>query len=182
MDRYQFESLISEYIEGELSQSKRKDFEDYLRDHEDGRIQVESVREMLSTLHKLPPRQASADFTAKLLKRIEAEKSQKTIGRITGVKRPKTILGFTPAYAGLMGVLVVALIVVALQLVPNQRNMSVPSSPMITNTIKPAESAPITQQKSDFARSEEATDDSTDVPKTLPEHDHPDGMILVKDQ
>ena len=32
MNRYQFEDLISEYIENELSFSKRKEFESFLKD------------------------------------------------------------------------------------------------------------------------------------------------------
>ena len=33
MNRYQFEDLISEYIENELSLSKRKEFETYLEEN-----------------------------------------------------------------------------------------------------------------------------------------------------
>ena len=32
MNRYEFESLISDYIEGELSFNKREEFEDYIEE------------------------------------------------------------------------------------------------------------------------------------------------------
>ena len=34
MNRYEFENLISDYLEGELSFSKRKEFESYLESDE----------------------------------------------------------------------------------------------------------------------------------------------------
>ena len=33
MNRYQFEDLISEYIDNEITLSKRKEFEDYMKDN-----------------------------------------------------------------------------------------------------------------------------------------------------
>ena len=35
MNRYDFEDLISDYLEGELSFSKRKEFESYFEENED---------------------------------------------------------------------------------------------------------------------------------------------------
>ena len=182
MDRYQFEDLITEYIEGELSQSKRREFENYLDDHDDCRAQVESLRTLLLSLNKLAPRQASADFMPKLLKRIEAEKARITIGRISGKKLPNTILGFTPAYAGLMGAVLLAIVMVAIQLMPDRPGAITPSRVIAKNTIEPVETLPVLDSESDLAQNEDSVIDSTEVPKTLPEHDFPSGMILVKDQ
>ncbi|MCK5330191.1 MAG: hypothetical protein KAK01_02195 [Candidatus Marinimicrobia bacterium] len=182
MDRYQFEDLISEYIEGELSQSKRREFENYLDDHDECIAQVESLRTLLLSLHQLSLRPASADFMPKLLKRIEAEKARKNRGRISGKKLPNTILGFTPAYAGLMGAVLLAIVMVAIQLIPDRPGVITPSRVIARNTIEPVEALPVLETKSDLAQNEDSTIDSTEVPKTLPEHDFPSGMILVKDQ
>ena len=38
MNRYEFENLISDYLEGELSFSKRKEFESYLEENEDAKL------------------------------------------------------------------------------------------------------------------------------------------------
>ena len=182
MDRYQFEDLITEYIEGELSQSKRREFENYLDDHDDCRAQVESLRTLLLSLNKLAPRQASADFMPKLLKRIEAEKARITIGRISGKKLPNTILGFTPAYAGLMGTVLLAIVMVAIQLMPDQPGAITPTRVIAKSTTEPVEALPVLESESDLAQNEDSAIDSTEVPKTLPEHDFPGAMILVKDQ
>ncbi|NQT96398.1 MAG: hypothetical protein HQ562_01520 [Candidatus Marinimicrobia bacterium] len=182
MDRYQFEDLISEYIEGELSQSKRREFENYLDDHDDCRAQVESLRTLLLSLHQLSPRPVSADFMPKLLKRIEAEKTRITSGRISSIKLPNTILGFTPAYAGLMGAVLLAIVMVAVQLIPDRPGVITPSRVIARNTTEPVEALPVLELESDLAKNEDSAIDSTDVPKTLPEHDFPGGMILVKDQ
>ena len=182
MDRYQFEDLITEYIEGELSQSKRREFENYLDEHEDCRAQVESLRALLFSLHQLAPRSASADFMPKLLKRIEAEKARTTSDRISFKKLPNTILGFTPAYAGLMGAVLLAIVMVAFQLMPDRPGAITPSSVIARSTTEPVEALPVLEPESDLAQNEDSAIDSTEIPKTLPEHDLPGGMILVKDQ
>ena len=38
MNRYEFENLISDYLDGELSFSKRKEFESYLEENEDAKL------------------------------------------------------------------------------------------------------------------------------------------------
>ena len=44
MNRYQFEDLISEYIENELPLSKRKEFELYLNKNPEAVSVIESVK------------------------------------------------------------------------------------------------------------------------------------------
>ena len=43
MNRYQFEDLISEYIENKLTLSKRKEFEGYMVEHPDSRALVDII-------------------------------------------------------------------------------------------------------------------------------------------
>jgi len=38
MNRYEFENLISDYLDGELSFSKRNEFESYLEENEDAKL------------------------------------------------------------------------------------------------------------------------------------------------
>ena len=38
MNRYEFENLISDYLEGELSFSKRKEIESYLEENQDAKL------------------------------------------------------------------------------------------------------------------------------------------------
>ena len=71
MNRYQFEDLISEYIENELSLSKRKEFETYLEENPDARSLVDSVRYTMDTMRSLPKVKANTKFNERLMTRIK---------------------------------------------------------------------------------------------------------------
>ena len=62
MNRYQFEDLISEYIENELSLSKRKEFETYLEENPEARSLVDSVRYTMDTMRSLPKVKANPNL------------------------------------------------------------------------------------------------------------------------
>jgi anti-sigma-K factor RskA len=73
MNRYQFEDLISEYIENELSLSKRKEFETYLEENPDARELVESIRTNMAQMKTIPKVIVSPDFNDRLLARIQSD-------------------------------------------------------------------------------------------------------------
>ena len=73
MNRYQFEDLISEYIENELSLSKRKEFEAYLEENPEARSLVDSVRYTMDTMRSLPKVKASPKFNERLMTRIKSD-------------------------------------------------------------------------------------------------------------
>ena len=50
MNRYQFEDLISDYLENKLSIPKRKEFEDFLDLNSECRVIVESVKYTLNSI------------------------------------------------------------------------------------------------------------------------------------
>ena len=50
MNRYQFEDLISEYIDNELPLGKRKEFEDYLSNNTDAEALVNSIRSNINNV------------------------------------------------------------------------------------------------------------------------------------
>ena len=112
MNRYQFEDLISEYIENELSLSKRKEFETYLEENPDARSLVDSVRYIMDTMRSLPKVKANSMFNERLMTRIKTnidwnDKPMPSKG---------TIFGFTPIHASLMTGLMIAFIFVSMQL------------------------------------------------------------------
>ena len=76
MNRYQFEDLISEYIENELTISKRKLFESYLEDNPDAKDLVESVRINQGKMKSLPKVSSSSDFNTRLLAKIQKRASR----------------------------------------------------------------------------------------------------------
>jgi len=50
MNRYEFENLISDYLDGELSFSKRKKFESYLEENEDAKLLFIRVKHTLNDM------------------------------------------------------------------------------------------------------------------------------------
>ena len=113
MNRYQFEDLISEYIENELSLSKRKEFESYLEENSDAKELVESIRTNMAQMKAIPKVIASPDFNDRLLTRIQSDHTRLDIP----ITSQRTIFGFTPIYASLMTGLVIAFVFALVSLV-----------------------------------------------------------------
>ncbi len=182
MDRYQFEDLISDYLEGALSQDKRKEFELYLEDHADLRSQVESMRNMLDSLHGLSVIKSSPEFMSRLMDRIETEKSRKSFGIPFSTAVPRTLFGFKPAYAGLMGAVVVAIVAIAFQFMPGNQGYTPVTNSYTSQETEQNTPEIIPESDTDLARGETVADDSTEVPKSLPDREFQENLILVKDQ
>ena len=73
MDRYQFEDLISAYIENELSLSKRKEVESYLAENPIEEKLIKQVSLNMKTLMNSPKIVAKENFNKRLLERIKSE-------------------------------------------------------------------------------------------------------------
>ena len=112
MNRYQFEDLISEYIENELSLSKRKEFETYLEENPDARSLVDSVRYTMDTMRSLPKVKANKKFNERLMTRIKSNIDWND----QPMSSKGTIFGFTPIHASLMTGLMIVFIFISMQL------------------------------------------------------------------
>ncbi len=117
MDRYEFEDVISDYLEHSLSQSKKQEFEAYMEANPEAAALVESVRKTMDDLRTLPKVKTSEGFMDRLWQRVDEEKAR--AARPERVRKSGTFLGFTPLYAGLMAILVVSFIFVGMELIPN---------------------------------------------------------------
>ena len=93
MNQYQFEDLISDYLENKLPFSKRKDIEKYLAENPKAVLKINQVKENILLLQSLPKTKVSADFDSNLKDRIEKE-SKKPLKKRSFTK--KSILGFKP--------------------------------------------------------------------------------------
>ena len=71
MNRYEFENLISDYLEGELSFSKRKEFESYLEENEDAKLLFLRVKNTLNDMKNAEKISTSENFNSKLLSKIK---------------------------------------------------------------------------------------------------------------
>ena len=163
MNRYQFEDLISDYIENKLPIAKRKKLEEFMEANPEAKDQLESIRSLMKSMKKLPEVKTSDGFTAKLMKRVEFEKNRPSAKKYVTNTVGKTYFGFTPVYATVMTALVVAFVVVGMQLVPMTNNNStvLPTSITAETSTIPNSSNPNPYQNDDIMLAED--NDSTDV-------------------
>ena len=169
MNRYQFEDLISDYIENKLPIAKRKKLEAFMEANPEAKDQLESIRLLMKSMKKLPEVKTSDEFTEKLMKRVEFEKNRPSAKKYAASTVGKTYFGFTPVYATVMTALVVAFVVVGMQLVPKTNNSTVlPRSITAETSTIPELTNPKPYQNEDIMLAEDH--DSTDV----------DGPVIVK--
>ena len=109
MNRYEFENLISDYLDGSMSFNKQKEFEQYMEQDSDAAYLVKNIRNTISDINKLKQVRVSENFNGKLISRVKTE-------RIVSDSGNNTLFGFTPFYASMLSCLCVALFVVATQL------------------------------------------------------------------
>ena len=144
MNRYQFEDLISDYLENKLSIPKRKEFEDYLDSNSQYREIVESVKNTMNSIKSMNPVLVPDGFMDGLNRKIEIEKNKP----VNSSHQSKTYFGFTPVYAGVFSVALVCFIWLGIQLLPNTQSGNIShllkqepqiviqkpkSSPLLTN-------------------------------------------------
>ena len=72
MDRFEFEDLISAYIENDLPLNKRKDFEAYLYKNPSQNQLVKQIANNMKALKKLPKISSTNNFNKKLIERIKS--------------------------------------------------------------------------------------------------------------
>ena len=163
MNRYQFEDLISDYIENKLPIAKRKELEAFMEANPEAKDQLESIRSLMKSMKRLPEVRTSDQFTAKLMKRVEFEKNRPSAKKYVTNTVGKTYFGFTPVYATVMTALVVAFVVVGMQLVPKTNNNStvLPTSITAETSTIPKSTSPKSYQDEDIMLAEDH--DSTDV-------------------
>ena len=110
MNRYEFENLISDYLEGELSFSKRKEFESYLEENEDAKSLFSRVKSTLNDMKNAEKISTSENFNSKLLSKIKDKASLMPNHR-------SNIFGLSPLYASIFSSLCLAVIFISYSLI-----------------------------------------------------------------
>ena len=179
MNRYQFEDLISEYIENELSLSKRKEFESYLKENPDARSLVDSVRYTMDTMRSLPKVKANPKFNERLMTRIKSNIDWSA----TPMPSKGTIFGFTPIHASLLTGLMIAFVFVSMQLFYPEPGTQIKERHLFADEQVPSLSNPnlnsVNRATSDLA---DAEDDSLEMnPKKQQQKDFSKKMHFVND-
>ena len=109
MNRYEFEDLISDYLEGKMTFKKIKEFESFLESNEESRTLVNNVRNSITDLNRLDKVVASTSFNEKLLSKL---KNKKPIN----INDDKSLYGFSPRDAVIFSTLCLAIIFFSLYL------------------------------------------------------------------
>ena len=166
MDRYQFEGYISDYIENNLSIAKHKEFEQFLAEHPESNELVETVRSTILHLKNLPAVKTSDKFMVNLQQRVS---EQSDVITVPLEKQKPMIFGFTPLTASMMSLVVLAIVFVGYELMPNGSPNSIAIPPQITtNNVMstPVNSAPVMPSNIESAIAE-AQEDSSVVEEEL---------------
>ena len=108
MNRYEFENLISDYLDGSISFKKREEFEDYIKNDLEADRLVEDIKKTIFDMNNLHKVKVGESFNENLLSRVKKEGLPVASNNI--------ILGFTPFYASILSCLVIAFFVVTSQL------------------------------------------------------------------
>lgn len=181
MDRYEFEDLISDYIDNTISVSKRKEFEVYCNENPEAAELLKGVQETVESLRNLPKVKVSEGFMDKLRSRIEAEKSR--LAEPQRVASTRSLFGFTPLYASLMAVLVIAFVFVGMELMQGDSQPAGLQPGFSSSTLNPTPPSLSSAQNDDalLAESEEDSLDSEESDKGR-KMDLKDRIQFVKDQ
>ncbi len=175
MDRYQFEDLISDFIENKLSMHQRKDFETYLDENPEATQQLDSVKQVIASMKSMPEVSTSTDFMKNLNKRILAEKEAQSV-----VKTTRSFSGYTPIMASLSAVVVVAVVLLGLEFIPEASNQATFSPTMAEEHVDELPVVP-TQTNDDLLA--ESENDSTNIDEDIPNTtDFKDRIQLVGDR
>ena len=110
MNRYEFENLISDYLEGELSFSKRKEFESYMEEDKDAKLLFLKIKDTLRDMKNAEKILAPDDFNFKLLSKIKDK-------AILMPNHRSKIFGLSPLYASIFSSLCLAVIFISYSLV-----------------------------------------------------------------
>ena len=115
MNRYQFEDLISSYIDNEITLKKRKEFERYMKDNPDSEKLVSAIKGNIVKLNQIPRLKVKSSFNDTLKSKIDDLNSNPRLG-----KDRNLIFGFSPLNASFFSGLCIAFIVITLLLInPN---------------------------------------------------------------
>ena len=160
MNRYQFEDLISDYLENTLNLAQRKDFESYLKSHSEAKLLVENIQKAKDTLSSLPKQSTSPAFMKNLNKRLSVERMKKV------APIQKSYFGFTPLYASVMAGLMFAFIFVSIEIFqPGESKTALPRKAFADESSMPVKPQNETMPLLELNRTDLAESDTTDYEK-----------------
>ena len=129
MNRYQFEDLISSYLDNEITLSKRKEFERYMKDNPDSEKLVSTIKGNIVKLNQIPRLKVKSSFNDDLKSKIDDLKRNPRVG-----KDRNLIFGFSPLNASFLSGLFIAFVIITFQLInPNFDYQQTSESKLVNN-------------------------------------------------
>ena len=138
MNRYEFESLISDYIEGELSFKKRKELEAYMEQDISAKKLLNDVKNTLNEMKNLSGVSTSSEFNSKLLLKVKNETS-------LSLGNKNNIFGFTPFYASIFSSICIAIFIIGYSFIPTNNDLS-PNTNYSNNLDQKMQASPVTKK------------------------------------
>jgi hypothetical protein len=137
--------------------------------------QLDSVKQVIASMKSMPEVSTSTDFMKNLNKRIAAEKETQSV-----VKTTRSFAGYTPLMASLSAVVVVAVVLLGLEFIPEATNQATFTPTMAEQQVDDLPVLP-TQPNDELLAENE--DDSTHVDEDMPNTtDFKDRIQLVGDR
>jgi len=99
MERYEFEDLISDFIENNLSLKKRKLFLEYLEKNQSAKKLVDEIRSNIKKLNRSPNLSASHDFNDRIISSVKNIKLKPELIKLNDKRR---LYGFSYLQSGLI--------------------------------------------------------------------------------
>ena len=138
MNRYVFESLISDYIEGELSFKKRKELEAYMKEDIAAEKLLNDVKKTLNEMKKLNSVSTSSEFNSKLLLKVKSETP-------LILDNKNYIFGFTPFHASIFSSICIAIFIIGYTFIPTNNNLSLNTN-YSNNLDQKMQASPVTKK------------------------------------
>ena len=169
MNRNQFEDMISDYIENNLSLKQRKKFEEYLHKNEDAMIIISEIKTNMMKMGSFPKLRTNKLFDDKLQTKLTSKKENN--------QNKNMFFGFQPVSFAVLTSLIAFAVLFSVKLYNKQfpKNDDYYSQKKITSNSK------INNNSPDSSLVNSKIDSIKNYPTTKPKKDYSNKINLVND-
>lgn len=188
MNCYECQDKISAYIDKQLSLTQIKEFDEHISNCSQCSEMYEGVLTIMGALNKLPKLTVSENFNGNLKRKIDTVSSRPT-RRFSKVFYGRHLWGFEPKYAFAFVTAVVAIVVLAVSLIPEKSPQTFtqpipnPTINQFSDPVKNKNIRPVTTGEKEMLVSEQEEDSILTREKPIRQKPDLKGKIrLVKDK
>tara|TARA_S200000501_G_scaffold339840_1_gene347830 strand:+ start:24534 stop:25073 length:540 start_codon:yes stop_codon:yes gene_type:complete len=160
MNRYEFEDLISDYIENNLPLLKRKEVEQYLNENPEAQSLINEIRSNIEKVNSIPQLSVNNNFNQRLKSKLMKTNNQK---RLIEGNDKRTYFGFTFNQSLTLTGLSIFLIFTTIQLLNNNVENDSSARKYFSNESLTPPKTPLSKQENSIPVVSESNLDSIDV-------------------